>query len=35
MEDFNEAIQDLKEGNMGVEKDFLGDTDRHPDEMFA
>lgn len=35
MEDFNDAIKDLREGNLGVEKDFLGDKDRHPDEMFA
>jgi len=35
MDDFNDAIKDLREGNLGVEKDFLGKTDRHPDEMFA
>jgi len=35
MEDFREAIKDLKEGNMGVEKDFLGNKEVHPDEMFA
>jgi proteasome regulatory subunit len=35
MEDFKEAIQDLKEGNLGVEKDFLGNSNKHPDEMFA
>ena len=35
MEDFNEAIKDLKEGNVGVEKDFLGNKEPSPDEMFA
>jgi proteasome regulatory subunit len=35
MEDFEEAIKDLKEGNVGVEKDFLGNKEVHPDEMFA
>lgn len=35
MEDFREAIKDLKEGNVGVEKDFLGNKEVHPDEMFA
>ncbi|WP_414837333.1 AAA family ATPase [Candidatus Nanosalina sp. VS9-1] len=35
MQDFREAIKDLKEGNVGVEKDFLGERDVHPDEMFA
>lgn len=35
MENFTEAVKDLKEGNLGVEKDFLGNTNRHPDEMFA
>jgi len=35
MEDFNEAINDLKEGNVGVEKDFLGNKEPSPDEMFA
>ncbi|MFB6116172.1 MAG: AAA family ATPase [Candidatus Nanosalina sp.] len=35
MEDFNEAIKDLKEGNVGVEKDFLGSREGTPDEMFA
>ena len=34
-EDFAEAIKDLKEGNVGVEKDFLSDREVHPDEMFA
>ena len=33
--DFNEAIKDLKEGNVGVEKDFLGNREGTPDEMFA
>ena len=35
MEDFMEAVQDLKEGNMGVEKDFLSGENKHPSEMFA
>lgn len=35
MEDFQKAIQDLKEGNLGVEKDFLGNASEHPNEMFA
>ena len=35
MEDFNEAIKDLKEGNVGVEKDFLGNKEATPEEMFA
>ncbi|WP_217906995.1 AAA family ATPase [Candidatus Nanohalobium constans] len=35
MEDFLEAVQDLKEGNMGVEKDFLSGENKHPNEMFA
>ena len=35
MEDFESAIKDLKEGNMGVEKDFLSDGNIHPNEMFA
>lgn len=34
-DDFDEAIKDLKEGNLGVEKDFLADKNFHPDEMFA
>jgi proteasome regulatory subunit len=35
-DDFEEAIKDLKEGNVGVEKDFLGERGEvHPDEMFA
>lgn len=35
MNDFLEAIEDLKEGNIGVEKDFLASENYHPDEMFA
>ncbi|MFB6099704.1 MAG: AAA family ATPase [Candidatus Nanohalobium sp.] len=35
MEDFKESIQDLKDGNLGVEKDFLGTANEHPNEMFA
>ncbi|MFP4229990.1 MAG: AAA family ATPase [Candidatus Nanohaloarchaea archaeon] len=35
MEDFTEAIQDLKDGNLGVEKDFLERGEKHPEEMFA
>lgn len=35
MSDFQEAIQDLKEGNIGVEKDFLSGEEMHPEEMFA
>ena len=35
MNDFQEAITDLKEGNVGVEKDFLSGENRHPEEMFA
>lgn len=35
MDDFTEAVKDLKEGNLGVEKDFLGQENRHPEEMFA
>ncbi|MFB6145563.1 MAG: AAA family ATPase [Candidatus Nanohaloarchaea archaeon] len=34
-EDFEEAIEDLKEGNIGTEKDFLADENIHPNEMFA
>ncbi len=34
-EDFQEAIKDLKEGNIGMEKDFLSEESIHPDEMFA
>jgi ATP-dependent 26S proteasome regulatory subunit len=33
--DFTEAIKDLEEGNVGVEKDFLGNREGTPDEMFA
>ncbi len=35
MTDFQEAVQDLKEGNIGVEKDFLAGEELHPEEMFA
>ena len=35
MRDFQEAIEDLREGNLGVEKDFLADENRAPNEMFA
>lgn len=35
MADFQEAVQDLKEGNIGVEKDFLSGEEMHPEEMFA
>ncbi len=35
MADFEEAIQDLREGNIGLEKDFLAGEDIHPEEMFA
>lgn len=35
MQDFHDAIQDMEEGNVGVEKDFLSAEDMHPDEMFA
>jgi proteasome regulatory subunit len=35
MTDFTEAIKDLEEGNVGVEKDFLGNREGTPDEMFA
>lgn len=35
MDDFREAVTDLKEGNVGVEKDFLSGENRHPEEMFA
>ncbi|MEF8880458.1 MAG: AAA family ATPase [Candidatus Nanohaloarchaea archaeon] len=35
MEDFQEAIKDLEEGNLGVEKDFLERGEKHPEEMFA
>jgi len=32
---FEEAVKDLKEGNLGVEKDFLADENVTPHEMFA
>lgn len=35
MQDFQEAVEDLKEGNLGVEKDFLAKDGTMPDEMFA
>lgn len=35
MADFEEAIDELKEGNLGMEKDFLQDEQIIPDEMFA
>lgn len=35
MADFQEAVEDLKEGNIGVEKDFLSGEEMHPEEMFA
>ncbi|MFB6242096.1 MAG: AAA family ATPase [Candidatus Nanosalina sp.] len=35
MDDLREAIKDLEDGNVGVEKDFLGEREVHPDEMFA
>lgn len=35
MADFQEAVEDLKEGNIGTEKDFLSDDSIHPREMFA
>lgn len=35
MADLEKAIEDLKEGNIGVEKDFLSEEQVHPDEMFA
>lgn len=35
MDDFLEAIKDVKEGNVGAEKDFLADEKIAPDEMFA
>lgn len=34
-QNFEEAVQDLKEGNIGMEKDFLSQDSMHPDEMFA
>jgi len=35
MDDFLEAIEDVREGNVGAEKDFLADDKIAPDEMFA
>jgi len=35
MDDFENAITDLKEGNLGTEKDFLVGENIHPNEMFA
>lgn len=35
MDDFLEAVEDVKEGNLGVEKDFLHQEGVVPDEMFA
>ncbi len=35
MTDFEEAVEDLKEGNIGVEKDFLTKDGVIPEEMFA
>lgn len=35
MQDFTEAIRDVKEGNAGAEKDFLSGENFVPDEMFA
>jgi len=35
MDDFQEAIKDLEEGNIGKQKDFLADKNIHPREMFA
>jgi SpoVK/Ycf46/Vps4 family AAA+-type ATPase len=35
MVDFEEAVEDLKEGNLGMEKDFLADEKNTPHEMFA
>ncbi len=35
MQDFQEAIEDVKEGNVGTEKDFLKKEGLYPDEMFA
>ncbi|MFB6292178.1 MAG: AAA family ATPase [Candidatus Nanohaloarchaea archaeon] len=34
-QDFVEAIEDVKEGNVGTEKDFLKKEGLYPDEMFA
>ncbi|WEL19636.1 ATP-dependent 26S proteasome regulatory subunit [Candidatus Nanohalococcus occultus] len=35
MQDFQEAVEDLREGNLGAEKDFLADDKMTPEEMFA
>jgi proteasome regulatory subunit len=35
LKDFEDAVQDLKEGNMGTEKDFLSGENFVPNEMFA
>ncbi len=35
MKDFQEAIKDLEEGNIGKQKDFLREEGIHPNEMFA
>lgn len=35
MEDLHNAVEDLREGNLGAEKDFLADGKVTPDEMFA
>ncbi len=35
MKNFREAVDDLKEGNLGTEKDFLAEENVTPNEMFA
>ncbi|MFB6245408.1 MAG: AAA family ATPase [Candidatus Nanohaloarchaea archaeon] len=35
MEDMHDAVEDLREGNLGAEKDFLADGKMMPEEMFA
>jgi len=35
MQDFREAVQDLKEGNIGMQKDFLEEGDKVHEEIFA
>lgn len=35
LQDFLDAIKDVREGNVGAEKDFLADENMTPDEMFA
>jgi proteasome regulatory subunit len=35
MADFEEAIEELREGNLGTEKDFLAEESNTPHEMFA